>query len=523
MEVETIEDLVGLTLACGAADIGGPLSDAEVALIKCATPASAQHARRARAAIRGGADPFGEALCSLRLPAARRALGAFYTDATIIDPMMSWVLEQSPARLVDPGCGSGRFSLAAVTQMPRVDLVAIDVDPVATMMTRAALASVGARNARVVNDSYLSVRLPEADGRSAFVGNPPYVRHHDVDARVKLLGVELARKAGHSLSKLAGLHALFYVATLAVHAKAGDVGSFVTSAEWLDVGYGSVIRSMFTSGLGGESLLVLSPKATPFQDAMTTAAITTFRVGAKRTEARFVCCDSLGDIASSHGTGHDVAYENLASASRWSPFLRASDAGAKGSTIGTTFRVSRGQVTGANHFFVMSAREAKERGIEQFCVPVIVGAEEIISSGGALHQTQYRKVALEVPKDVDLHQYPALARYIREGERGGVARGYIASRRRPWYALTYPRPPIVATYMARQAPIFARNPDELGVLNIAHGLYPRTALDGESLDRIVALLNEKRSSFVGCGRTYHGGLEKFEPAEMAALPLDLPA
>jgi hypothetical protein len=85
----------------------------------------------------------------------------------------------------------------------------------------------------------------------------------------------------------------------------------------------------------------------------------------------------------------------------------------------------------------------------------------------------------------------------------------------------FPRPPIVATYMARGAPCFARNPDELGLLNVVHGLYPRRPLDEATLERVVASLNARRESFIGRGRTYQGGLEKFEPREMEALPLEL--
>ena len=82
-----------------------------------------------------------------------------------------------------------------------------------------------------------------------------------------------------------------------------------------------------------------------------------------------------------------------------------------------------------------------------------------------------------------------------------------------------PSPPIVVSYMARQAPVFALNPDALGVLNVAHGLYPREHMSRAQLRLVVAALNDARESFKGRGRTYFGGLEKFEPREMENLPL----
>ncbi|MBD5655352.1 MAG: hypothetical protein IAI50_09230, partial [Candidatus Eremiobacteraeota bacterium] len=101
----------------------------------------------------------------------------------------------------------------------------------------------------------------------------------------------------------------------------------------------------------------------------------------------------------------------------------------------------------------------------------------------------------------------------------GVYTGYVASHRRPWHALAFPRPPIFATYMARQAPAFPRSPNGLGSLNIAHGLYPGRDLDSRAVNAVVDVLDAIRALCVGRGRTYHGVLEKFEPREMEALPL----
>lgn len=73
--------------------------------------------------------------------------------------------------------------------------------------------------------------------------------------------------------------------------------------------------------------------------------------------------------------------------------------------------------------------------------------------------------------------------------------------------------------MARQAPLFALNPDGLALINIAHGLYPKKRMTHDELQALVAYLNSVRESFRGQGRTYQGGLEKFEPREMEALPV----
>ena len=69
--------------------------------------------------------------------------------------------------------------------------------------------------------------------------------------------------------------------------------------------------------------------------------------------------------------------------------------------------------------------------------------------------------------------------------------------------------------MARRPPAFTRNAAGARHINIAHGLYPRTELPEEVLTRLVMGL--RRSVSVDDGRTYAGGLTKFEPREMERL------
>ncbi|HEX5416278.1 MAG TPA: class I SAM-dependent methyltransferase, partial [Chloroflexota bacterium] len=81
--------------------------------------------------------------------------------------------------------------------------------------------------------------------------------------------------------------------------------------------------------------------------------------------------------------------------------------------------------------------------------------------------------------------------------------------------------PIVASYMARQAPRFAVNPDGLAIVNVVHGIYPNESLTSAQLGSVVAALNDRRESHRGNGRVYHGGLEKFEPREMEMLRIPM--
>ncbi len=77
--------------------------------------------------------------------------------------------------------------------------------------------------------------------------------------------------------------------------------------------------------------------------------------------------------------------------------------------------------------------------------------------------------------------------------------------------------PILATYMARRPPAFVRNVAGAHHINIAHGIYPREALPDRALDRLTAALRDAARPELG--RTYAGGLVKFEPREMERIPV----
>ena len=241
-----------LATAMGALSTGGPLSSAEERLAEESLTVPLPVTRElddAKEAIQAGRDPLGDRIIKTRPQPDRRLLGQVFTPSGIVAPMVQWILEQSPSRVVDAGCGSGRFTIS-VSRRSDAQLVAFDTDPLSTLVTRAGLATIGERRATVICGDYTQSVLPPHNGKTAFVGNPPYIRHHNLSAGAKAWAQLAAKYAGVSISGLAGLHSYFFLAT-ALHGRAGDVGCFVTSSEWLDVNYGKVVRRLLLNGLGG--------------------------------------------------------------------------------------------------------------------------------------------------------------------------------------------------------------------------------------------------------------------------------
>jgi adenine-specific DNA-methyltransferase len=256
-------------------------------------------------------------------------------------------------RIVDPGIGSGRFLVAAGRAFPHAELIGVDIDPVATIIARGHLAGAGLSDrSRVTLADFRALKLPPSEGKTFYIGNPPYVRHHLLGVEWKEWLTERAKRLGHAASQLAGLHVHLFLAT-ALQATAGDFGCFITAAEWLDVNYGSLVRDLFLRDIGGQSLTVIEPTAQPFPDAAATAVISTFHIGAN---PRAIRVKRVADIHALNplGSGRLLHRGRLESQARWSHLTRRGprDIPSGYIELGEICRVHRGQVTGANRVWI---------------------------------------------------------------------------------------------------------------------------------------------------------------------------
>lgn len=99
--------------------------------------------------------------------AAKRARGAFYTPAPLVDFLVAVAagLGIAPRRILDPACGDGRVLAACREEWPSAELVGWDLDPGAVAATRARGIHAEQRDG-----------LLEGDGAfDLVIGNPPFL------------------------------------------------------------------------------------------------------------------------------------------------------------------------------------------------------------------------------------------------------------------------------------------------------------------------------------------------------------
>jgi hypothetical protein len=148
----------------------------------------------------------------------------------------------------------------------------------------------------------------------------------------------------------------------------------------------------------------------------------------------------------------------------------------------------------------------------------------LFQAAGVLADESDLRSVIDLPVDLSVlcdEERRAVDRFLRIAKSAGASAGYVAEKRKAWWSVGLKAPaPILATYMARRPPAFVRNLVQARHINIAHGLYPRDPLSSDILDRLAAYLS--RATGVHEGRTYSGGLTKFEPREMERLLVPTP-
>ncbi len=185
--------------------------------------------------------------------------------------------------------------------------------------------------------------------------------------------------------------------------------------------------------------------------------------------------------------------------------------------------VHRGAVTGAEPNLDSSLPEDLKLP-EKVLFRSVTRARDLFRAGEVLDDASGLRFVIDLPEDLDqfaVVEKRQIETFLRLAKERGADQGYVAQSRRKWWSVGLKEPaPILATYMARRSPAFVRNEAAARHINIAHGLYPREHL---STDKLAALAHHLNTTTdVVNGRTYAGGLTKFEPREMERLLVPAP-
>jgi len=155
---------------------------------------------------------------------ALREKGQFWTPEWVADAMVAYVMNAGADHIFDPAVGAGAFFAAAKRVAARlgrtVKLLGTEID--ATALTESRCAGLNEEDLAGVQMRDFVLDGPQRRF-SAIVANPPYIRHHRLDAATKERLQVIARSViGRRLDGRTGYHVFFFLKALDRLERGGD-------------------------------------------------------------------------------------------------------------------------------------------------------------------------------------------------------------------------------------------------------------------------------------------------------------
>jgi predicted RNA methylase len=473
----------------------------------------------------------------------RNRMGQFATPTALAREILAHGVKllpkDEPIRFLDPGIGTGSFysALQAVTSPARIEsATGYEIDP-----------HYGEPSRQLWRDHPLEIKLedfasasPRGQGANLLICNPPYVRHHHMDAPRKAAIQQRALEAcGVKINGLSGLYCYFMGLSHPFMAQDG-IAAWLIPSEFMGVNYGRMLKQYLLEKVTLLKIHRYDPQDVQFDDALVSSAVVWIKNTPPPPDHHVTF--TYGGTLAAPAIRREVAATALIKEAKWTRYPQADKASVPAKiTLGDLFDIKRGLATGDNGFFIMTREQIEQRGLPIECfTPVLpssrhIPENEIMADQDGLPDLDKPLFLLDtrLSEDEIAAKYPALKAYLDTGKMGekSVSSRYLCQARRPWYGQEKrPAAPIICTYMGRgragAKPFrFILNHSEATACNVFLMLYPKPVLTRAAakhpdiMRTVWTFLNDiETDELLGYGRVYGGGLHKLEPKELRGFP-----
>lgn len=475
--------------------------------------------------------------------------GGYYTSSKVVDWLCGWAIQSKEDIVLEPSCGDGAFLEAAALRLCNLgatpETIGSNLTGVEIISTEAEAATarlekvLGKYADEVVENSdffawWTSSTRPTFD---AIVGNPPFIRYQSFPEPHRTIAMQIMGDEGLKPNRLTNIWVPFVVAATA-SLKVGGRLALVLPAEILQVSYAAQLRSyltdrferidviacneLFFEKAEQEVVLLMADGAlgTASEDNTCRVALTAAATVAEITEVKPALLLSRAEPkAIRHDNEKWLKYflDN-----RQITFMRALRDAEITAPMSNHASINVGVVTGKNEFFVLSADQVKELGIEGYTTPLVSRAAQL--KGSKLEEADWHRLSasgdrvhlLNISKTQADNLSPQMERYIEEGERKGVHLGYKCSIREPWYLV--PSTGVPDGFAFRQIYDFPRmvlNSSGATSTDTIHRVRSRGADPEQLISNTYTWLTAASAEIEG--RSYGGGVLELEPTEAERL------
>ena len=273
------------------------------------------------------------------------------------------------------------------------------------------------------------------EGREEFdaiIGNPPYLKHHDMNYPPELFE-RVGLRCGVKIPLTANAYVLFLLSCVSRLSKGGRL-AFLIPAEWSNANFGACVKKLLSEKRILHKVISFCHSKSMFEDAQTTSHVLLIE---NRDNGGSFCSYHLPPDAdvnelSELNANADIFRQNLSNSEmmgtkKWEAILRRGRTQVPSGCVPLSQLAStkRGLATGANNFFLIDAAEARDNGLDIEDLKPCVGKSQQVDcrfSGKDFDRLRTRVDAIWWT--FHLHN-DSQSRYILKGERDELHKRYL--------------------------------------------------------------------------------------------------
>ncbi len=477
----------------------------------------------------------------------KKTLASFYTPQRVAQVLTDWAITDPSTTVLDPSFGGCAFLYAALETLRRMgnpapgrQIYGIDIDPDAQSYLEP-LFLADATPEQFVTADFFNV-APDYFGDGLFgavVGNPPYIRYHDITDEAQERAVARLKSFNIQISGRASYWAYILMYSMQFLRRGGRL-AMVLPGAFLHTDYSAQVRESLIQHFEQVTIYLLQERVF---DGTEEESVLLCAAGARKHHKalRIGAVAEVSDLEQAFKDTHSSTrtLDNAQGDGEWLRALIEPGTLALYDQLVETPNVIRmgewvktriGVVTGNNKYFILSRAEQEQRNIsDDYLLPIIrrpthlrglwVRDEDLqilAENGSKFLLLALSRVKSKLPT--------SLQDYIQHGQEIGVSRARKCRDRHPWYVVPHTFvPPAFMPCMSAAWPRLVVNRSRYTCTNNILRILWEEERPAEDWLRLalgtLSTLSQLSAELVG--RSYGGGVLKLEPKELARLAVPL--
>jgi adenine-specific DNA methylase len=475
----------------------------------------------------------------------KKKLASFYTPRDLAQVLTDWAIMDSHSTVLDPSFGGCAFLYAALESLkkkgnktPGAQVYGVDIDPDAKNYLKPLFESSANPDQFVISDFFnVTPAGLKQDLFDAVVGNPPYIRYHNISDEAEIRAAKCLNEYDIKISGRASYWAYFLLYSMQFLKRGGRLAMILPGAL-LHTDYSEKVRDLLKGFFRDVTIFLLEDRVF---DSTQEESVLVFADGAQEPHQRLRvgAVSKISDLPKALINGH--ATTKIITHSKvdgeWLRALLESEvlsiydeiAESDGFVrLGELVNIRIGVVTGNNNFFILSDDERKKLRIaKKYTIPIVrrpakLKGLSVTDSDLNTIDTKQRNRLLAIKPDQAIDDH--LREFFFAGEKLGISQATKCRDRKPWFSVpeTFVPHAFVPCMFASWPRLVINKSTYTCTNNILRLIWKEPKLCEDWLKLAVGTLSTfSQLSAELVGRSYGGGVLKLEPKELARLVVPL--